>query len=102
MPQPALLRAVVDRLVPGDGFPRASELGATEYVEQRIAEEEPSRRREFEYGFVALAEEAELRHGVSFDRLGGAAQDELLREVEQGQTRRTWPIEPRQWFEQVL
>jgi hypothetical protein len=53
-------------------------------------------------GLDSLNAEAQTRHGQNFVALTEAAQDEILEALERGETKATWPIKARPFFEMML
>jgi choline dehydrogenase-like flavoprotein len=76
----ALLRAVLDRIVPADRDPSATGFGADAYVLERLLSGEVQGAAMSIVGLEALDEETRRRHGKAFSHLTPAEQDALLEE----------------------
>jgi len=79
-----LVRAVFDRLVPGDAYPSASEAGIVEWLDANADADHARIWAVLEAGFVTLERHAVARFGRSFVTLPTEDQDELLRAYESG------------------
>ena len=75
---PDLVAAVFDRLVPGDDFPSASEVGLLDWLAEHAGGDHAGAWSVLEPGFVALERRAATRFGRSFVALSTAEQDDLL------------------------
>ena len=76
--QRRVLTAVVDRVVPADDWPSASELGAVEYLEAMAGRDLASWWLTLTEALAALEVEARSRFGRGFTNLTGVQQDQLL------------------------
>ena len=81
VPDPDLLEAVIDRIIPADDDPGALELGTPAYVRARLAED-PALARAVEAGLAGL---------TGFATLDAAGRDAALRAVEGSE-----------WFRQLV
>lgn len=95
--QLATLRAAIDRIVPADDFPSASESGVADFLTQLI----PAERLDDLYmqGLDALDAEASAIYEKPFAQLTPDEQDHLLAAVEFGDVRTPWSIAPQEFFE---
>jgi hypothetical protein len=83
--QRRLLVAVLDRIVPPrDGLPGAGGLGVDAAIDRTLAVA-PKLRRLFLDGLAEIALTSEARTGRDFLALDGAAQEEILHEVEEAE-----------------
>lgn len=94
----AVLRAVVDRILPADGDPGAWDAGAEEYLGRQLDGDLLAMRAIVQGGLAALDAEARTRSGAGFEALAPEAQDALLRDVESGGVRAEWTVSPRSFF----
>ena len=78
----AALRAVVDRILPGDEHPGAWDAGAEEYLGRQLDGDLRAMRTMVEAGLAALDAEAQRRSSVPFSALDTQGQDALLRGIE--------------------
>jgi hypothetical protein len=96
--QRATLRALVDRIIPGDDFPGGWDAGVGDYLERQFAGDLSDVLDLYRSGLDALEVEARATAGISFSELAPAAQDELLRRVELGEMATDWPVDPAAFF----
>jgi choline dehydrogenase-like flavoprotein len=81
----AVLRAVLDRIVPRDRDPSASELGVDAYVRERLLSGQVQGAPMSIVGLATLDEDAKQRFGRSFTALTTGEQDGMLEEnIEEG------------------
>jgi gluconate 2-dehydrogenase gamma chain len=81
-PERAVLRAVVERILPRDEDPGALDAGAEEYLERQLDGDLQASREMIRAGLAALDATARGRAGVGFAELPADGQDALLREIE--------------------
>ena len=79
----AVLRAVIDRIIPRDNDPGALELGTETYVFAQLAGEARASAGVIGEGLTVLDGEAFKRHGAGFAALTATQQEALLAEAEQ-------------------
>ncbi len=77
--QTQILRAIIDRIIPADDFPSASEAGVLDFLQRIIALE--SLQETYDDGLVAIELEAQ-KSGKAFCDLSPTGQDHLLHELE--------------------
>jgi gluconate 2-dehydrogenase subunit 3-like protein len=94
----AVLRAVVDRILPADDYPGAWDAGASEYLGRQLDGDLLAMREVVQAGLAALDAEAQTRSGAGFAALSPEAQDALLRDVESGAVRAEWTVSPQHFF----
>ncbi|THF80323.1 GMC family oxidoreductase [Cohnella fermenti] len=97
------LAAVVDRLLPGDEWPSATEGGVPAYLKRRAEEDPDTWRSLVEPGLRTLRTIALQRQNKPFEQLPDDEKDELLREAEKGAAE-GWPVSvsPSGFFESLL
>ncbi len=96
------LRAVIDRVIPGDDFPAASENGVMDYF-QRILTTDLSDQADFiAAGLSQLQMECDAQHKQPFEMIASADQDAILTIIEHGKTHTAWQINPAAWFRLVV
>ena len=100
--QIATLRAAFNRLIPADEFPSAWENGAADYLANQFFGDLATHLELYRAGLDALNTESQTRHAQDFVALNEAAQDEILAAIEGGDTKATWPINARHFFEAML
>jgi Gluconate 2-dehydrogenase subunit 3 len=77
----SMLRAVLDRIIPADDYPSASQAGVDAFILRLWqAGSEPSAGLVGE-GLTALQQVSQARFGETFEALGQAVQDALIDEV---------------------
>jgi choline dehydrogenase-like flavoprotein len=89
----AVLRAVVDRMVPEDGSPGGWDAGIGTFIEQMLDRELAASRGLIEAGLDAL----DLEAPTGFDSLPTTEQDALLTRLEMTESSPSWPVSPA-WF----
>ena len=92
------LRALVDRIIPADDFPGGWEAGVGDYLDRQFAGDLSHLVDDYRIGLDRLEAEACATTGTSFAALAAAAQDEVLRRVEQGDVVVDWPVDPAAFF----
>ena len=101
-PQNNCVRAVFDRLIPPDDFPGAWKSGCGDYLASQFTGDLAPQLKTYRAGLDALDAEAQSRHAARFSELNEDWQDELLADLERGQTQTTWPGDARRFFETLL
>lgn len=96
-----LLKAVSNRMIPGDEWPSAVDGGILTYLERHAAHDAEIWVNMIEPGLRALHEEALLRHNRSFSELTTEEQDQLLQDAEQDSFE-SWPISAKHFFNTLL
>lgn len=87
------LVALLDRLIPADGWPSATQAGAIAYFDARARTDHAALwPAMLAPGLDALDAEARAIHGDAFTALGGAAQDAVIAAAEDRATTAPWPI----------
>lgn len=99
--QMEILQAVVDRVIPPDEWPGGWEAGVGNYLMWQFRGDLKSTLPLYRQALDALETEAQTRAGQSFATLTPDAQDNLLRQVEQGQVQTAWPLDPAAWFQML-
>ncbi|ACS99203.1 GMC family oxidoreductase [Paenibacillus sp. JDR-2] len=97
----ALLKAVTDRLIPGDDWQSASDAGVLTYLERYAAQDAAVWAKIIEPGIRSLQEEAIRLHGKPFSELPADEQDQLLQEAE-SDAYRDWPVSSKLFFDTLL
>ena len=87
----------MDRIVPADDFPSASQAGVEEYFRRQLVGDLQIHAPMFLAGLEALENESKRRFERSFTELEAAQQDDLLRDIEAGRVS-DWPMAPRKFF----
>lgn len=98
----ATLRAAMDRIVPRDEWPGATDAGADAYVLRQLAGDCVAEAEDFRAGLASLDAEARAAHGEGFAALTPAAQDALLGAIERGEVRTAWPVGAAAWFARLV
>lgn len=80
-----VLEAIVARLIPtDDNGPGATEAGAARYIDRGLSAAFASHRGTYAAGLAAVNAYAREARGAPFARLAEGAQDDVLRDMEQG------------------
>lgn len=100
--QQAVLRSAMDRIVPADDFPSASQAGVETYFERQFNGDLRGQAAAYAACLDALDAEARATGATGFVELDATAQDELLKRIERGKARAVWPEEPARFFERLV
>jgi hypothetical protein len=92
----------MDRLIPADEYPSASELGVGDYIARQLAGEDRAYASLISAGLACLEAEAGARYERPFAALNEEQQDELLTAVESGIVVAKWSVSPVAFFETLL
>jgi len=95
--QLATLGVAVNRIVPADDYPSASEAGVLDFL-TRIIESE-NLEGIYREGLDGLDREAQFAYEVRFEQLRATEQDRLLTDVEAGRVQTAWAVAPQEFFE---
>ena len=85
------LQALVDCLIPRDDFPSGWEAGVGEYLARQFEGDLREVVPMYVLGLDGLDAEAQATLGQPFAALDLKTQTHLLTQIEQGQTKTTWP-----------
>jgi hypothetical protein len=96
------LHSLMDRIIPPDEDVGAWEAGVADYLARQFAGDLRDHLPVYIAGLEALEAEAQARTQTSFAALPAEAQDALLRQVEAGQVVHAWPLDPAQFFADVV
>lgn len=96
--QQAILRAVLDRIIPPDEWPGAWDAGVGDYLLRQFERDLSDWLPTYRNGLEALDAEALVAAGAGFAEMDADAQDALLARVEAGTTATPWPVEPKRFF----
>lgn len=100
--QDAVLRAVMNRIVPADEFPSAWEAGAGGYVLRVLAGDLNDKLDAVVTGLDSLEAESLSTHTVGFAALDAAQQDALLSRLERRQLDTVWPVDPASFLDLLV
>jgi choline dehydrogenase-like flavoprotein len=99
----AVVGAVIDRVIPADDFPSASQAGL---VDDLAADAAGSQRQIWTDllgpGFTALYDELRARGLGPFTELDPEIQDAVIEDLTAGRTQGVWPVDARQFVETVV
>ncbi len=96
------LHSLMDRIIPPDQDAGAWDAGVADYLAKQFAGDLRDFGPVYQAGLEALEAEAQARTQTSFTALAAEAQDALLRQVEAGQVVHRWPLDPAQFFAEVV
>ena len=100
--QSATLTAAIDRLIPADDWPSASQAGVARFLQELFTTDRVRDRAQFLAGLDGLDAESTVRHGKPFTVLSIDEQDHLLAAVEANDTRAAWQTPPVPFFQLLL
>jgi gluconate 2-dehydrogenase gamma chain len=92
------LPAVVDCLIPPDDFPGAHDAGVCDYIEQLLQTDLAEHAESFRAGINAIESEALATYNAPFAVLNHEQQTSILKGIESGAVKTSWPIEPARFF----
>jgi gluconate 2-dehydrogenase gamma chain len=95
---PNTLTAVVDCLIPPDDFPGAYDAGVCNYIEQLLHTDLAEHADFFRAGIDAIDSEALATYNASFAALTPDQQISILKDIESGAVKTSWPIAPARFF----
>lgn len=96
------LRAALDRIIPRDEFPGATDAGADGYILRQLAGDCVLELPLIRDGLTCLDAEARATGATSFASLGEKEQDALLAAIERGEVRTIWSVAPIAWFARLV
>jgi len=96
------LHSLMDRIIPPDEDPGAWEAGVGDYLARQFNGDLREFVAVYRAGLEALEAEALARTQTSFTALPADAQDALLRQIEAGAVVHAWPLDPAQFFQDVV
>ena len=98
----ALVAAVVDRLIPADDYPSASQAGLVDdLARDAVGFQEPVWTNLLVPGFAALAQESERRGAESFWDLSADGQDAVIADLLAGTTQADWTVNPAEFVAEM-
>lgn len=97
-----VLCAAMDRIVPVDDFPSASQAGVDEYFRRQFSSDLQPLISLYSKALVALDDEARMNGRVGFTELSAADQDALLQKIERGETLAVWPEASPVFFQRLV
>jgi gluconate 2-dehydrogenase gamma chain len=95
---PNTLTAVVDCLIPPDDFPGAYDAGVCNYIEQLLHTDLAEHADFFRAGIDAIDSEALATYNAPFAALAPDQQISILKDIESGAVKTSWPIAPARFF----
>jgi hypothetical protein len=95
---PNTLPAVINCLIPPDDFPGAYDAGVGDYIEQLFQTDLADHAEFFRAGIEAIDAEALARYDAPFAVLTPDQQISILKDIEAGAVKRSWPVTPSRFF----
>ena len=92
--QVEVLRAAVNRIIPPDEFPGRWEGGVGDYLFRQFERDLKDQVETYAQGLDLLDAEAQVVNGKPFDELDAEAQDQLLTQIELGNVKTAWTVNP--------
>jgi hypothetical protein len=96
------LHAALDRIIPADDSPGASDAGVANYILRQLNGDLRSSAKLLLNGLTALDGEAVARFGKPLADIAESDQDQLLTLLEAGEVKTTWPSDPRGYFNFIV
>jgi hypothetical protein len=101
--QSQTLNALLDRIIPKDDFPSATENGVGHFVQHILQTDMKHRAEEVRLGLIALNDESIAFNNRPFTEQSADDQDHVLRLIEASENvRAIWPIAPTYFFELLV
>ena len=97
-----VLAAALDRVIPEDNYPSATEAGVMNFIERNAGAGFGSAWPLLLSGLDDLDAEARSRGGIGFALLAPDEQDQVLAAVEHGDVTTTWHVDPAGFFETLV
>ncbi len=97
-----ILRSALDRIIPADDYPGAWEAGVGEYILRQLRGDLEPLSAAYSEGLNALDDETSARYGFAFQEIGPDQQDNLLRQLEKGESETVWPIPPARFLSMLI
>jgi hypothetical protein len=92
--QVEILQAAVNRMIPPDDWPGGWEAGVGDYLFRQFERDLKGAVETYRQGLDALGAEAQAIYGHGFAQLSEAQQDALLLQIERGEVKIDWPLDP--------
>lgn len=92
----------MDRIVPADNFPSASQAGVEAYFRRQFGVDLEPLLPLYADALTALDQEAQRAGGAGFVELSSSEQDALLEKVERGATQAVWPEASQTFFQRLV
>jgi hypothetical protein len=92
------LVALMDRIIPSDDFPSASDAGVVNYIRRILDTDLASSEDWYRSGLRLLNSEAEVRYKGAFAELSSTQQDELITLLEKRDTTCAWSVPPAEFI----
>ena len=99
--QSATLCAMLDRIIPADDYPSATQNGVLQYLEQQFDRDLQPLLETYHAGLDALHRECMAHFAQNFADLTLPPQDIVLSRIERGDVSAAWPVESKQFFRLV-
>lgn len=96
------MRAAIDRIIPADDFPSASEAGVDAFIVALLGGDRKDDAPAFGAGLDGLDAEALALGGKCFADCSSTVQDQILKRVEGGSMPTAWPVSPVKFFDLLL
>jgi hypothetical protein len=96
------LRAAIDRIIPADDFPSASQAGVDRFIVALLKGDRKGDAQAFDAGLAGLDAEAQAQCGKTFADCASGVQDEILTRVEAGAPQAQWKTQANRFFEMLL
>jgi gluconate 2-dehydrogenase gamma chain len=95
---PNTLPAVINCLIPPDDFPGAYDAGVCDYIKQLFQTDLADHAEFFRAGIEAIDAEALAKYDAPFAGLTPDQQISILKDIEAGAVKSSWPVTPSRFF----
>ena len=96
------LHALLDMIIPPDGFPGAVDAGVADYLLRQFSGDLAELLPSYQLWLSSLDAEAHAVHGRPFAQLGPSDRTDLLKNVENGDVTTDWAVEPASFFRRIV
>jgi len=99
--QTLCLQALVNCMIPADDFPNGWDAGVGDYLMRQFEGDLQDKLKFYQKGLKSLDAEAQARCEQDFVWLSIEEQTALLHEVESGQVKANWKVDPTEFIQMV-
>ena len=97
-----ILQALINCIIPTDDFPNGWDAGVGDYLFQQFGGDLKHLVELYQQGLNCLDDEAQLVYVKAFTSLTLDEQTALLTQIEQGQVKSDWTVDPADFFKIVV
>lgn len=96
--QTSILQALVNCIIPADDFPNGWDAGVGDYLFRQFESDLKDSVALYQGGLSSLDDESQIVCGKEFDSVSADDQTALLTEIEKGQVKAEWSVDPATFF----